>query len=288
MLKRGTAIVRKSVADFFRADATSRGAALSFYVVTSFVPVITIAIAMAASVFGEEAARGAIVRELRSLLGQDGAQLLEDAIRSAARPGSGALTWILSLTALVFTSSGVFIELRTGLNAIWHEHPQPETFAGFLWARVISLGMVVALGLLLLVSLILDAMVTAFSERLDFYLPLGRLPLSILNFSLSFIFITLLFATIFRILIMKELSWRVLAMGAVVTAVLFQAGKVVIGIYLGGSSVVSSFGAAGALIGLLFWVYYSAQIVFFGAALTKAYMLSGSVAQSSFPREGNA
>ena len=274
MWKRTRDILKKSVADFFRANADSRGAALAFYVVTSFVPVLAIAIGIAGFVFGEEAARGAIAAELRSLLGEEGAEFLQNTIRSAAERSAGTGASILGVLALVLTSSGAFVELRHGLNHIWHEKPLEESWSHFLWTRVASLGLVVALGFLLLISLVIDAMITAFNEVLNFYLPFGPVMLGVLNFAISFALVSLLFASIFRILILKDLTLRNVIFGSVITALLFQIGKVLIGTYLGSSGVASSFGAAGALIGLLFWVYYSALIVFFGAALTKAIMLS--------------
>jgi membrane protein len=274
MYKQCRDILKKSVADFLRADAASHGAALAFYVVTSFVPVLAIATAIAGLAFGEDAARGAIVGELRSLLGQEGAEFLQNAIRSASERSSRTGASILGIVALVLTSSGVFVELRSGLNAIWHEQPLEETLSRFLWTRVASIGLVVALGLLLLISLVIDAALTAFGAVLVFYLPFGPGMLAVLNLVISFALVSLLFATIFRMLIATKLTLRNVIVGALVTAVLFEIGKVAIGTYLGGTGVASTFGAAGALIGLLFWVYYSAQIVFFGAALTKAYMLN--------------
>jgi membrane protein len=274
MYKQCRDILKKSVADFLRADAASHGAALAFYVVTSFVPVLAIATAIAGLAFGEDAARGAIVGELRSLLGQEGAEFLQNAIRSASERSSRTGASILGIVALVLTSSGVFVELRSGLNAIWHEQPLEETLSRFLWTRVASIGLVVAMGLLLLISLVVDAALTAFGAVLVFYLPFGPGMLAVLNLVISFALVSLLFATIFRILIVTKLTLRNVMVGALVTAVLFEIGKVAIGTYLGGTGVASTFGAAGALIGLLFWVYYSAQIVFFGAALTKAYMLN--------------
>jgi membrane protein len=284
MYKQARDILKKSVADFLRADAPSHGAALAFYVVTSFVPVLAIASAIAGIVFGEEAAQGAIVRELRSLLGQSGAEFLQNAIRSAA--SQQALTTgasVLGIAALVLTSSGVFVELRSGLNAIWHEEPLEETLSRFLWTRVASMGLVVALGLLLLISLVIDAAVTGFGALLVFYLPFGPVALAVVNSAISFTLVSLLFATIFRILIVTTLTLRNVIAGALTTALLFEIGKVAIGMYLGGTGVGSTFGAAGALIGLLFWVYYSAQIVFFGAALTKAYMLNARRSEAEKP-----
>jgi membrane protein len=232
------AVLQAAMAEFLATDAPSRGAAIAFYTVTSFVPVLVIVIAIAGFAFGEEAARGAIVAQMRGLLGEEGALLVENAVRNASRLGSGLLAVLGGVAVLVATSSGVFVELRNGLNAIWRVEKKKESVSHFLKARAASLGLVIALGFLLLVSLVAHAAIAAL------------------------------------ILPERELGWRDVIVGATVTAFLFEAGKVLIGLYVGSGGAASSFGAAGALIALLFWVYYSAQIVLFGAATTEAILAS--------------
>jgi membrane protein len=272
MLSAAKEILQKAVAEFLKTDSASRGAAIAFYTVTSFVPVLIIAIAIAGFVFGEEAARGAILAQLRGMLGTDGAELIQGAIESASKTGSGIFATLASLAALIATSSGVFVELRNGLNAIWQVRPRGETLSRFLKARAASLGLVIVLGFILLISLVADAAITAFSDHINARLPLGAAILGLVNFVLSFGLVTLIFAAIYKILPERQLRWRDVVVGAVWTTLLFQVGKVLIGTYLGSGGATSSFGAAGALIGLLFWIYYSAQIVLFGAALTEAVL----------------
>jgi membrane protein len=274
-------VLKKAIAEFTAANAASRGAAIAFYTVTSFVPVLIIAIAIAALAFGEEAARGAIVAQLRGLLGENGAALVQGAIVSASDLGSGTFATILGIATLIATSSGVFIELRDGLNAIWQVKPRGETLSRFLKARAASLGLVIALGFLLLISLVVDAAIAAFNQLIDVYLPFGAALLGVLSFLLSFVLVSLLFATIYKILPERRLTWRDVIVGAIGTAALFQIGKILIALYLGSGGAGSGFGTAGALIGLLLWIYYSAQIVLFGAALTEAIM----AAQGNLPEK---
>jgi membrane protein len=272
MFARAKTVLKAAISEFIATNAASRGAAIAFYTVTSFVPVLIIAIAVAAVVFGEDAARGAIVVQLRGLLGQDGARLLEDAIRSASDFQSGTVATVVGVAALIATSSGVFVELRNGLNAIWQVRSKGETLSRFLKARAASFGLVLALGFLLLVSLVTDAMVTALGGFINAHLPHGAALLGAMNFLLSFGLVTFLFATIYKILPERRLEWRDVIVGATTTALLFHVGKSLIAFYLGSGGAASSFGSAGAVIALLFWIFYSAQIVLFGAALTEAIM----------------
>jgi membrane protein len=288
MLERGKRILKGAVADFLATDAPSRGAAIAFYTVTSFVPVLTIAIAIAGFFFGEEAARGAIVAQLRGLLGRDGAELLQNAIESGSEVTSGTIATILGIATLIATSSGVFVELRNGLNAIWKTEPRGETLSRFLRARAASLGLVAALGVILMISLVADAGITAFNDTINYYLPFGAVLLSVINFVVAFLLVALLFAAIFKILPEKPLGWRDVITGALATSFLFQVGKIAIGAYLGSGGVGSSFGAAGALIGLLFWIYYSAQIILLGAAFTKAALAVEGDPRATTPGKKNA
>lgn len=265
--------IRRIAADtfdtFFTAHSATHGAAISFYAVTAFVPVLVIAIAIAGFVFGEEAARGHIIAELRGLLGVEGARLLENAIESASELSAGALATIVSIAGFVFISSGVFVELRQGLNEIWEVEPKGETLTRFLRARAASFGLVVGLGFLLLISLIADAAITAFNDLINARVPIGAALLRATNSLISFALITLAFTAMYRILPAKKLTWRNVASAAVFSSLLFEVGKVAIGTYLGARNIESTYGAAGALIALLFWVYYSAQIFLLGASLSK-------------------
>jgi membrane protein len=275
MFQRAWCVLRESFSIFMAKESFRRGAAIAFYTVTSIAPVLLIVIAVAGLVFGSSAARGALFEEFRGLLGADGADFLQKAIASsAASPTAGVAATVISVIGLILTASGIFSELEDALNAIW-EVKLEGGFFDMARARMASLGLVVALGFLLMVSLVVDAGLKAFSGIIDAKLPLGAALLMLVSFALSFALIAVLFAAIYKLLPAKALTWREVMLGAVVSALLFEIGKFLIGLYLGSSSAVSSLGAAGALLGLLFWVYYSAQIFLFGAALTKAYSHAG-------------
>jgi membrane protein len=264
-------IIKESVFVFIDDEALTRGAAIAFYTVTSVGPVLFIVVAIAGLVFGEDAARGAISSELASLMGQQSADLLETAIKSAARSSSGFLPAAIGIITLVITASGVFTEMQQTLNVIWRAEPTGTTVSRLLRARAASLGLVAALGFLLLVSLVVSALLTFLSGVIDAYLPLGHLILQALTFLVSFGIVTLLFGAIYKILPDRRIEWHDVMIGAVVTALLFSIGKFLIGLYIGSSSMASSYGAAGSLIIVLLWVYYSAQIFLLGAEFTKAY-----------------
>ena len=256
---------------FGEKHSVRRGAAIAFYTVTSIAPVLIIVIAVAGLVFGSEAASGAVFAQFRGLLGADAASLLQKAIASSAsNKSAGTIASIVSIVGLILTASGVFLELEDALNAVWDAEPQ-KGWLNMARARIASLGLVVALGFILMVSLVIDTAIKAFSGAIDAYLPFGAVLLAVLTFLVSFALITLLCAAIFKFLPAKKLAWRDIFVGAAVTGLLFEIGKFLIGLYLGRNSTISSLGAAGALLGLLFWVYYSAQIFLFGAALTRAY-----------------
>lgn len=274
MLKLSKAIIKKSIADFERADASTYGAAMSFYAVTAFVPVLVIVITVAGFAFGRAAARGSIVEHLRGILGQNGADLVQAAIQSTSHMADGTLATLISIAGLILIASGAFVELQRGLNAIWCAKPIGQPLQRIVRARALSFLLVITVGLLLLISLIIDTMLTALGGAVDVYLPFSALLLRGLNALVSFALIALLFAAIYKILPAKNLSWGTVAIGGMVTAALFEIGKLLIGSYLGSRNVGSGYGAAGALIALLFWIYYSAQIFLFGAALTKAFLLA--------------
>jgi membrane protein len=265
------ALLRETLAGFFEDEALTRGAAISFYTITSIGPVLFIVVAIAGLAFGEEAASGAIAAQLAGLMGQQSADLLQSAIQGAAGRSSGVLATAFGIVMLVITASGVFTEMQQSLNVIWKAVPPETTISGLLRARALSLGLVGALGFLLLVSLVISAVLTAMSDYISAAIPSGHLLLQAVNFVVSFGLIAVLFAAIYKVLPDKRIAWRDVVVGAIVTALLFTAGKFLIGLYLGSSSIASSYGAAGGLIIALLWVYYSAQIFLLGAEFTKVY-----------------
>jgi membrane protein len=262
---------KESVASFIKDEALRRGAAIAFYAVTSIGPVLLIVVAIAGLAFGQDAARGAIASQLSGLMGQPSAELLQNAIRSASGKSSGIFASALGVITLLVTASGMFGEMQSALNAIWKANPKGGTVSRLLRSRAASLGLVAALGFLLLVSLVISAALSALSEYVNAYLPFGHFVLHALNFLISFALMSILFAAIYKVLPDKDLEWRDVLVGAIVAAFLFSIGKFLIGIYIGSSAVASSYGAAGALIVALLWIYYSAQIFLLGAEFTKVY-----------------
>jgi membrane protein len=264
-------LAKSTVLAFIEDEALSRGAAIAFYTVTSIAPILLIVVAVAGLVFGREAAQGAITAQLGGLMGQQTADVLQSAVASAGEKSAGVLATIIGIVTLIATASGVFGEMQSALNAIWKVKPEGTTVSRLIRARAASLGLVAALGFLLIVSLVVSAGLTAFGNYLDSILPFGKVILSALNAVVSIALISLLFAAIYKVLPDRRLEWRDVIVGAVVTAILFTIGKSLIGWYIGSSAVASTYGAAGALIILLLWVYYSAQIFLLGAEFTKIY-----------------
>jgi membrane protein len=265
------ALIKESVTAFIRDEALTRGAAIAFYTVTSLGPVLFIVVAIAGLVFGEDAAKGAISGELGGLMGQQSSDLLQTAIQNAARKSSGVLAAAAGLATLVITASGVFSEMQQTLNVIWRAEPHGTTVSRLIRARAVSLGLVGALGFLLLVSLVISTLLSALSEYIDAYVPSGHLILQLITFVVSFSLIALLFGAIYKVLPDKELQWHDVLVGAIATAFLFTIGKSLISLYIGSSTIATSYGAAGSLIVVLLWIYYSAQIFLLGAEFTKVY-----------------
>ena len=258
-------MLKETVLAFINDEALSRGAAIAFYTVTSIAPVLLIVIAVAGLAFGREAAQNAIIGQLSDLMGQQTAEVIQTAVASAASKSSGILATIVGIVVLLVTASGVFGEMQAALNAIWKAKPKGTTVSRLIRARAASLGLVVSLGFLLMVSLVVSTALTAFGNYLDSILPFGKLILMVMNGAVSLILISFLFAAIYKVLPDRDLGWGDVVIGAAVTWVLFTIGKSLISWYIGSSAVASSFGAAGALIVLLLWVYYSAQIFLLGA-----------------------
>jgi membrane protein len=264
-------MLKETVLAFIDDEALSRGAAIAFYTVTSIAPVLLIVIAIAGLAFGRDAAQNAITAQLSGLMGQQTADVIQSAIASAGSKSSSIWATLIGIITLILTASGVFGEMQTALNAIWKAKPKGTTVSRLIRARAASLGLVATLGFLLMVSLVVSTGLTAFGDYLDSLLPFGKAILTVLNAVVSILLISLLFAAIYKILPDRKIEWHDVAVGALVTAILFTVGKSLISWYLGSSAVASSFGAAGGLIVLLLWVYYSAQIFLLGAEFTKVF-----------------
>ena len=271
MLTEAWRMIKETVLSFIEDSALSRGAAIAFYTVTSIAPVLLIVVAIAGLVFGREAAQNAISGQLTGLMGQQTADVLQAAIASAEGKSSSILATMIGIATLILTASGVFGEMQSALNAIWKTEPQETTVSRLIQARAVSLGLVAALGFLLIVSLAVSAGLTAFGNYLDSIMPIGKVILPVLNFVVSFALLAVLFAAIYKVLPDRPLEWRDVIFGAIVTSILFTIGKSLIGLYLGSSAIASSYGAAGGLIVLLLWVYYSVMTFLLGAECTKTY-----------------
>ena len=264
-------LVRESVVAFINDNALSHGAAMAFYAATSLAPILLIVVAIAGLAFGHEAAQVALTAQISGLMGPESADLLKAAIESASNKSSGTWATVIGVVALIVTASGVFGEIQLSLNTIWKVEPKGTSLSRLVRARAASLGLVAALGFLLLVSLIASAAIAALGDIINAHLPFGSTILGVINAVVSFVLIALLFGAIYKVLPDRDLEWRDVGIGAVVTAALFTLGKSLIGWYIGTSAVASSYGAAGGLLVMLLWVYYSSEIFLLGAEFTRAY-----------------
>jgi membrane protein len=258
----------------WQEDKASRlAAALAYYTAFSIAPLVVIAIAIAALVYGEEAAQGQIATQLGALVGKEAAEAIESLVESSYRQsGEGIIATVISIGLLFFGASNIFTQLQDSLNTIWEVAPKPgRGIKGIIKDRILSFGMVLGIGFLLLVSLILSTVLAALGNYLGGMMPGLQFLWSILNFLLSFGVISLLFALMFKFLPDVKITWGDVRIGAVITALLFTIGKSLISLYLGNSGVGSTYGAAGSLVVLLLWVNFSAQILFFGAEFTQVY-----------------
>ncbi|MFA4827644.1 MAG: YihY/virulence factor BrkB family protein [Thermodesulfovibrionales bacterium] len=253
--------------------APSMGAALAYYTLFAIAPLLIIAIAVASLVFGHEAARGEIVAQIQGLIGREGAIAVQGLLKSANDPARNLFATMVSIITLVIGATTVFAELQSDLDRIWRV-PAPAKANGIwtlLRTHLLSFGLVLGLGFLMLVSLLLSAAIAAFGKWFDVFFKGWEVFIYALNFSISFVLTTLLFAMIYKFMPRARIAWRDVWIGAAVTAILFEVGKFLIGLYLGKTSMASGFGAAGSLVVLLVWVYFSAQIFLLGAEFTWVY-----------------
>ena len=260
-----------TVRDWYEDRAQRLGAALAYYMIFALAPGLIIVIAVAGLLLGRDA-EVQIVGQIRELIGEQGAIAIEATIRSARTETLGVTGTALALIPLVFGLWGVFGELQDGLNTIWGVAPRPgRRMIDIVKERFWSFAMVVGIGFVLLVSLVMSAWLVAVGTYFGQLLPAPAAALEALNFVISFAVITILFAMTFKLLPAVTIAWRDVWLGAAVTSLLFTVGKFVIGFYLGKSAVASAYGAAGSLVIIVVWVYYSAQILLFGAEFTKVW-----------------
>jgi membrane protein len=265
-------LLKEAASDWSHDRAPRLGAALAYYTVFSLVPFLVVTIAVIGLVFGQEAAQSAILNHIASLVGEQSAAAIKDMIQRADQPSSGLVATGLAIATLLLGASGVFGQLQDALNTVWGvEAKEGRGVWGFIKDRFLSFVAVLGTGFLLLVSLVLSSALAALGKWFSGLLPLPEAVLELLNFAVSFLIITGLFALIFKVLPDAKVAWRDVWVGAGLTAALFTIGKFALGLYLGKSNVASGYGAAGSLVLVLLWVYYSAQILLYGAEFTQVY-----------------
>lgn len=269
MLKRLYALLRDTIWAYIEDEAMTRGAAISFYTVTSLGPVLVIVVAVAGIAFGRDAAQGAVVQELSGLMGQQSASLVQSTLSGASGLSSGLLAGSIGIIVLLITASGVFVEMQTALNVIWGASAKGDPVSRLIRARATSLGLVAALGFLLLVSLLISAALTALGTVIEQVIPFGVALMRIVNILISLALIGVMFSAIYKVLPDRDIAWRDVWHGAATATVLFAIGKYLISLYIGSSAMVTSYGAAASVIVMLLWLYYSAQIFLLGAELAK-------------------
>ncbi|MDB5478329.1 MAG: ribonuclease [Alphaproteobacteria bacterium] len=266
-------LLKHTVSEWIDDKVPRLGAALAFYSILSLGPLLLLALAAAGLIFGHEAAQGKIVAEIQGLIGQDGARAIQDMIAdSAEEKDTGIVASIIGIVMLLVGASGVFGQLQDAMNTIWEVQPKPgRGILGMIRDRFLSFTMVLGTGFMLLSSLVLSTALAALSEYTNGVFEDFAAVMHVVNFIISFAVISLLFAVIFKYLPDAKVAWRDVWTGAIITAFLFTVGKFAIGLYLGHSAFGSSYGAAGSLVVILVWIYYSSQILFFGAEFTQVY-----------------
>lgn len=272
----GVQLLKRTFKGFSEDDCPTMAAALSYYTVFSLPPLLVLLLTLLGAVLDPQDIQGTIEAQMRDAMGTGGADQVRTILANADRPGAGGLVpTILSVVALLLGATGVFAQLQAALNKAWGVAPDPDKggIKTMLVKRVFGIGMVLGLAFILLVSLVVSAMLSAFGEELGRFLPSGLSApvLEAINFVASLAVIALLFGAIFKVLPDAQIAWRDVAVGAVVTALLFVAGKFALGLYLGRSNPGEAFGAAGALALMLVWIYYSSMIVLLGAEFTQVW-----------------
>lgn len=284
--KRFFSLAKKAVEAWLDDYASSMGAAIAFYTVFSLAPLVIIVLAVAGFFWGHDAVQGQLFGQLNGLVGADGAGAIQGVVESASQPAEGITATVISVVMLAVGATTVFAELQSALDRIW-EVPETEKKSG-IWnmirSRLLSFGLVLGLAFLLLVSLVVSAGLAAFGTWTSGLMPGWEFVLQVINLVISFVILTVLFAMIYKFMPQAKVAWRDVWVGAAVTSLLFDVGKLLIGLYVGKASVASSYAAAGSLVVVLIWVYYAAQVFLLGAEFTWVYAKEhGSLANSEQP-----
>lgn len=266
-------MIKEAALGWNEDGAASMGAAIAYYTIFSIAPLLIIIMAIAGFFFGAEAVQGQVYGQAQSLLGHDGATALQGLVKSASQPSSGVLATLIGLVLTLLGASGVFAELQGAMDKIWQTPPEPKQSG--VWflirRRILTFGVLLAVAFLLIVSLAFSALVSSLQNLWSTPVGAWAFIFEAINFAVSFLLVSALFALIFKLLPRAAIAWGDVIIGALVTAFLFNIGKFLIGLYIGKSAVTSSFGAAGSLIAMVIWVYYSAQIFLLGTEFTWVY-----------------
>ena len=266
--------LKKTYLSWDKNDPWAKSAVIAYYALFSLPSLLMITVHVAGVFYGREAVQGRITSEIGGLIGQGSAEAIETMIANAALQDSSVFTIIIGVGMLIFAATGVFFQLQKALNNIWSVRAKEEGFKSMLKRRATSFGVVLAIGLLLLITLFISAAISALSNYVSaYYSEVSSVLVSVLNFLISQVFITALFAAIFTILPDVKIKWKTTFLGAFVTALLFLGGKYLIGFYFSQSNPASVYGAAGSVVLILLWVYYTCLIMFFGAELTVNWAL---------------
>ena len=271
-LRTAWSLAKETVLSWSHDYAASMGAALAYYTMFSIAPLVLIVISVAGLAFGESAARGELIDQLQSLMGADGARAVQSLVASVKYPRHGLWTTAFGVGALVVGATTVFGELQNSLDRIWRAPERERTPGAWKWlrTRLLSLGMILGLGFMMIVSLVASALLAALQDWWSRYVDIGAFA-SFADFATSFVFVTIGFAMIYKWMPRVRVEWRDVWIGAIVTSALFTVGKMAIGMYIGHSGVASTFGAAASLVAMVVWVYWSAQIFLLGAEFTWVY-----------------
>ena len=271
-LKRVWKLLKQAVKEWQQDKVPILAAALAYYMVFSVAPMVIIVIAVVGFIVGESVARQEVIQQMEALIGPDATESVRIVLQNQFKPSSNIIATVVGIITVIFGATTVVVQLKQALNMIWDVQPKPgQGVKGFIKTRILSVLMVMGIGLILLLSLILSAVLAGVDRLLEQYLSVPSIVWSLTDNLISVILMTLLFGQIYRVLPDVEISWKDVAVGSVITAVLFTLGKAGISIYLGNSSVGSAYGAAGSLVIFLMWVFYSAQIFLFGAEITKVW-----------------
>jgi membrane protein len=270
--KQAISLLKETYTKWSDRQAPRLGASVAFYSILSFAPLLVLITALIALVFGHESAQGALINEARELIGERGADTVQTLLKNAQKPASGVFASLVAFVTLLFGASGVFSELQDALNVMWDVKSQSASgFIGMIRQRLFSFGMVLSVGFLLLVLLILSAGLAYIGRSFGQLVTMPPFVMQTINFVVSFAVIAGLFGLMFKYVPAAKIPWKDVLVGAVGTALLFTIGKQLLGLYLGKASVGSPYGAAGSLVAVVVWIYYSAQIFFFGAEFTRVY-----------------